>query len=120
MNPTAPLPHGWEPSLACKQDLHARYGKDVDLGLALRKFIAYNQDGQTARNWEARLTAWVIGDVARVRERAKGGTDDLGVPLNQHHGTTQPLRPGDEGYVSLDDLAETARQQGLAAQEEQP
>lgn len=121
MNPMTPLPPGWEPSIEVKRDLHAKYGKEIDLRLTLDKFRAYHAEGQTSRNWDARFTAWVISDVQRARERTKGGTDDLGVPLVQHESGQRALQPGDPDYVSLDDLAETARQQALSAKpEEQP
>lgn len=119
MNPSRPLPVGWEPTLTCKQNLHREYGKEVDLGLTLKKFRAYHSEGQTSRDWDQRFTTWVIGDVTRIRERERGGTNDMGVPLNQQPATTTPLTPDDEGYVSLDELAETARQQALAAQQEE-
>lgn len=121
MNPARPLPEGWQPSLGCKRRLYEEYGREIDLGLTLRKFIAYHSEGQVSREWDARFTTWVITDVMRHRERTGGGTDDLGQPLVQRGSTPTPLAPGDVGYVSLDDLAETARQQGLAAQDkEQP
>jgi hypothetical protein len=52
---------------------------------------------------------WVIREVQQIREKKKGGSDDLGNPLTQRPATTTGLTPEDEGYVSLDDLAADAR-----------
>lgn len=111
MNATTTLPPDWQPSPAKRAELREAYGREIDLSLALAKFRAYHSEGQTSRNWDARFTTWVLTDIQRVRERTRGGTDDLGVPLTQRPAERRVLQPGDEGYVSLDDLAETARQQ---------
>lgn len=111
MTPLTTLPEGWRPTHGVAMALHREHGHEIDLTLALQKFRAFHSEGQTSRNWDARFTTWVLTDVQRVRERTRGGTDDLGVPHTQRRAERRVLQPGDEGYVSLDDLAETARQQ---------
>lgn len=109
MDPLATLPSDWYPETTTALRLAREYGKEVDLRLILEKFRAYHSEGQTSRNWDARFVVWVIRDVQQVRERHKGGTDDLGMPLTQNGSARPGLTPGDEGYVSIDDLAEEAR-----------
>lgn len=116
VDPLTTLPEQWVPSAKVASNLRASYGREVDLRLTLQKFRAYYSEGQTSRNWDARFVVWVIRDVQQVREKNKGGTDDLGVPLNQSTEERVALSPGDEGYVSLDDLAAEARR----VAEEQP
>jgi hypothetical protein len=116
VEPMRLLPPNWEPSITLKRVLHREYGKEVDLGLILQKFKAFHSEGQTSRDWDSKFHVWVITDVQRVRERTRGGTDDLGNPLTQQRYNPRPLGPGDAGYVSLDDLAETARAQARGQQ----
>lgn len=118
MEPMRLLPPNWEPSLTMKRILHREYGREVDLGLILAKFKAhYLSEGTTSRDWESKFHVWVINDVQRVREKNRGGTDDLGNPLTQRKDRPRPLGPGDAGYVTLDDLAETARAQASRGQQ---
>jgi hypothetical protein len=81
--------------------LHKEFGADIDLVLSLRRFRLYYSEGQVSRNWDAKFEAWVVGDAQRVKDRERGATDDLGVPLTQRKDSTMPsaLQPGDEGYV---------------------
>lgn len=109
VNPMLPLPEGWRPSQKVARNLAHEYGREVDLNLILQKFCAYYSEGQTSREWDARFTVWVIREVQQLREKNKGGTDDLGNPLTQSKAEPVALKPGDEGYVSIDDLAADAR-----------
>ena len=109
VEPLTTLPEQWVPTTKVARNLAAEYGREVDLRLILEKFRAYYAEGQTSRNWDARFVVWVLRDVQQVRERSKGGTDDLGNPLTQSKAEDTGLRPGDEGYVSIDDLAAEAR-----------
>lgn len=109
MNPMTALPENWVPSDGTRLTIARDYGKEVDLYLILQKFRAYYGEGQTSRNWDLKFTLWVIREVQAIREKKKGGTDDLGNPLTQSNTEAVALQPGDEGYVSLDDLAADAR-----------
>lgn len=109
MDPMTPLPENWVPSDGTRLSIARDYGREVDLYLILQKFRAYYGEGQTSRNWDLKFTLWVIREVQDLREKKKGGTDDLGLPLTQKTATTTGLTPEDEGYVSLDDLAADAR-----------
>lgn len=109
MDPMKTLPRDWKPDYNTRSWLTKQYGKWVDLDLSLTRFVAHHQQGQTARNWNAMFVSWVVGDVARARPN--GGTDEHGVPHGQQPSTTQPLKPGDPGYTTLDDLADEARKQ---------
>lgn len=109
MDPMTPLPENWVPSDGTRLSIARDYGREVDLYLILQKFRAYYGEGQTSRNWDLKFTLWVIREVQDLREKKKGGTDDLGLPLTQKTATTAGLTPEDEGYVSLDDLAADAR-----------
>ena len=102
------IPPGWRPHPQVYARLHRDYGKEIDLDLTVERFRLYHQEGQTARNWDARFSAWVIGDTAKHRERERGGTDELGTPHHQHLTTVQPLQPGDEGYLSIEELHDIA------------
>lgn len=116
IEPMRRLPTDWYPEQAVAYRLQREYGREVDLRLVLDKFRAYHTEGQLSRDWTSRFVVWVVRDVQQVREKKKGGTDDLGVPFTQTKDTPAGLQPGDEGYVSLDDLAADARR----VAEEQP
>jgi hypothetical protein len=109
VNPLTTLPEGWVPEPKVRLSLAQQYGREVDLNLILAKFRAYYTEGQTSREWDSRFVVWVIREVQQIREKKKGGSDDLGNPLTQRPATTAGLTPEDEGYVSLDDLAADAR-----------
>lgn len=109
MNPMLPLPPEWYPTPTVAHRLQREYGMEVDLRLILEKFRAYYTEGQTSRDWDAKFVVWVIREVQAIREKNRGGTDDLGNPLTQSKTEPVALKPGDEGYVSLDDLAADAR-----------
>jgi hypothetical protein len=108
VEPMTTLPENWVPSTKVARNLASEYGREVDLRLVLQKFRAFYAEGQTSRNWDARFVVWVIRDVQQIREKNKGGTDDLGTPFNQSADQRTALQPGDEGYVSIDDLAAEA------------
>jgi hypothetical protein len=116
VEPLRLLPTDWYPDQGVAYRLQREYGQEVDLRLILEKFRAYHTEGQVSRNWDSRFVVWVIRDVQQVREKHKGGTDELGNPLTQSKGVAVGLQPGDDGYVSLDDLAADA----VRVAEEQP
>lgn len=103
------LPLGWRPGFQTYRWIVGTYGKYIDVEHTLIKFRAFHADGQTSRNWDARFTLWCGQDYERARP--PGGTDEHGTPYVQAPSAVRPLQPGDEGYVSLEDLAQTAREQ---------
>lgn len=96
--PQQPLPDGWRPTDAKRDELRSEFGHLIDLNVSLRRFRNHYSEGQTARNWEARFENWVLADVAR--HAPLEGTDDLGRPRTQSRASVvpPPLRPGDPGY----------------------
>jgi hypothetical protein len=91
--------------------LRREFGGEIDIDLSVRRFLLFYSEGQTSRDWNAKLERWVIEDVTRLRERKGPGveTDDLGIPITQKKNPCRELAPGEPGYVSIDDLAEWAR-----------
>jgi hypothetical protein len=111
-----PLPTGWQPTTYQWTNLHAEFGTEVDLTLALRRFVAFYSEGQTSRDWSAKFERWVLEDVEKARTRRGPGveTDDLGFPLKRKASKCRAPEPGDPDYVSIEELAEWARRGATA------
>ena len=107
-HPSRQITPGWTPRTAFIAGLRRDYPR-VNLQESCRRFVDYQTANQrTSRSWEASFRQWVSNDAERLRER-HSGTDELGVPYGQKRGSVQDLpQPGDEGYVSPEDLAREA------------
>jgi hypothetical protein len=104
-HPARAITHDWAPRAEYIRHLRYLYQR-IDLRESARRFVAFHIARQdTSRSWEASFQAWASTDEERLRERTQGGTDDLGVPLNQKRGSSVPeVQPGDPDYVDPEEI----------------